>query len=95
MVTTTRTQTTKKPATKKPAAKKTSTATSENVAPAKNVQEKKVQEVQAAKVVSPQEYYHMVAQAAYFLAEKRGFTPGGEHYDWEEAERQIQAGLLD
>jgi hypothetical protein len=36
----------------------------------------------------------MVAQAAYFRAEKRGFDGGGEFDDWIEAEREI-ARMLD
>ncbi|HSE11654.1 MAG TPA: DUF2934 domain-containing protein [Rudaea sp.] len=36
----------------------------------------------------------MVAQAAYFRAEKRGFASGGEVDDWLEAEREI-ARMLD
>jgi hypothetical protein len=35
----------------------------------------------------------MVAEAAYYCAEKRGFAPGGELQDWLEAEAQIQARL--
>ena len=31
----------------------------------------------------------MIAQAAYFRAEKRGFARGGELNDWFEAEREI------
>jgi len=31
----------------------------------------------------------MIAQAAYFRAEKRGFVDGGELNDWLEAEREI------
>jgi len=31
----------------------------------------------------------MIAIAAYFLAEARGFAPGGEESDWLRAERQI------
>lgn len=30
-----------------------------------------------------------VATAAYYLAEKRGFTPGNEIADWLEAEREF------
>lgn len=33
----------------------------------------------------------MIAEAAYHLAEKRGFMPGCEQQDWFEAERIIQA----
>jgi len=32
----------------------------------------------------------MVAEAAYFLAEKRGFAPGDAHRDWIEAERMVR-----
>jgi len=35
----------------------------------------------------------MIAEAAYYCAEKRGFAPGGEVQDWLEAEAQIQARL--
>ncbi|HEX7112621.1 MAG TPA: DUF2934 domain-containing protein [Mizugakiibacter sp.] len=36
----------------------------------------------------------MVAQAAYFRAERRGFAPGHELDDWLEAEREV-ASMLD
>ncbi len=42
---------------------------------------------------SPSEREQMVAVAAYFLAEQRGFAPGGEAADWRAAERQIDAML--
>jgi len=35
----------------------------------------------------------MVAEAAYFRAEKRGFLPGFELHDWLEAEREIHSRL--
>lgn len=35
----------------------------------------------------------MIAQAAYFRAERRGFTDGGELNDWLEAEREISRML--
>lgn len=31
----------------------------------------------------------MIAEAAYYRAEQRGFTPGHEIPDWIEAEREI------
>lgn len=37
----------------------------------------------------------MIAQAAYFRAEKRGFARGGEMDDWLEAEREISSVLDD
>ena len=33
----------------------------------------------------------MIAEAAYYCAEKRGFAPGGELQDWLEAEAQLAA----
>ncbi|MGB5733039.1 MAG: DUF2934 domain-containing protein [Thiohalocapsa sp.] len=36
---------------------------------------------------------HMVANAAYYLAERRSFAPGGEQDDWRLAERQIDRML--
>ena len=32
----------------------------------------------------------MIAEAAYFRAEKRGFVPGFEMFDWLAAEREIE-----
>jgi hypothetical protein len=39
--------------------------------------------------ISAQERQILVAQAAYFRAEKRGFAPGGELQDWVEAEAEV------
>ncbi len=39
--------------------------------------------------VSAQERELLVARAAYFRAEKRGFAPGGELQDWVEAEAEV------
>src|SRR5262249_21768731 len=33
-----------------------------------------------------------IALAAYFRAEQRGFTPGGEMEDWLAAERELDSG---
>jgi hypothetical protein len=35
----------------------------------------------------------LIATAAYFRAEKRGFAPGGELQDWLEAERDVERQL--
>jgi hypothetical protein len=35
----------------------------------------------------------MIAEAAYYRAEKRGFAPGGELQDWLDAEAQVTALL--
>ena len=39
------------------------------------------------------ERYWLIAQAAYFRAEKRGFAPGRELQDWLEAEAEIEQRL--
>lgn len=35
----------------------------------------------------------MIAEAAYYHAERRGFAPGGEEHDWLKAETEVD-GLL-
>ncbi len=35
----------------------------------------------------------MIAEAAYYLAERRGFAPGNEMYDWFEAEAEVTSQL--
>lgn len=37
------------------------------------------------------DFHAQVAEMAYFLAEKRGFTPGYEMEDWLAAEAQLRA----
>jgi hypothetical protein len=44
-------------------------------------------------VVDPDARQMMIAEAAYYLAERRGFVPGGELQDWIDAEAQIEACL--
>lgn len=39
--------------------------------------------------ISAQERQMLVARAAYFRAEQRGFAPGGELQDWVEAEAEV------
>lgn len=36
----------------------------------------------------------MVAEAAYYKAEKRGFVPGYEMQDWLEAEQEVSENIL-
>lgn len=40
-------------------------------------------------LVSPQQRIDMIAEAAYFIAEKNGFDPSRSGQDWQEAVRQI------
>lgn len=43
--------------------------------------------------VSPEHRYHMIATAAYYRAEHRGFAGGYEMQDWISAEAEIDAHL--
>jgi hypothetical protein len=42
---------------------------------------------------TPAERAEMIAVAAYYLAERRGFAPGGAEADWLRAEAQIECML--
>ena len=44
-------------------------------------------------VVSSEQRYRMICDAAYFLAEKRGFQNGTPEQDWLKAEKQIDTLL--
>ena len=44
-----------------------------------------------ASVVDAEAHYRMVAEAAYYIAEKRGFAAGNHSLDWAHAEAQIAA----
>ncbi len=43
--------------------------------------------------VPPEQRQQFIAQAAYFIAERRGFAPGNELEDWLQAEAEIEACL--
>ncbi len=43
--------------------------------------------------VTAEERQQWIATAAYFRAQRRGFTPGHEATDWLEAEAEIQSGV--
>jgi hypothetical protein len=45
------------------------------------------------RAVDPETRELMIAEAAYYCAEKRGFAPGHELEDWLEAEAQIEVVL--
>jgi len=36
----------------------------------------------------------MIAQAAYYRAERRGFAPGHEAQDWSAAEQEVDSALM-
>lgn len=41
--------------------------------------------------VSPELRQEMIATAAYYIAERHGFTPGESDADWRAAEKEIKA----
>ena len=43
--------------------------------------------------IKPEARWQMISEAAYFLAEKRGFTGGDPCQDWIDAEAQVEATL--
>ena len=60
--------------------------------------EERLQQVQpepqptsAPPAIAQAELERMIAEAAYYRAEKRGFAPGFEAGDWTEAEAEIKA----
>ncbi len=46
-----------------------------------------------AKKVDAKERYRLIAEAAYYLAQKRHFAPGHEVQDWITAEKLVDAKL--
>ncbi|TCT21502.1 DUF2934 domain-containing protein [Thiobaca trueperi] len=44
---------------------------------------------------APEHRQEMIAIAAYYLAERRGFSPGGAESDWFSAEQMIDNMLAD
>jgi hypothetical protein len=44
--------------------------------------------------VDPEQRAALIAEAAYFRAERRGFAPGHETEDWLAAEAEVDARLL-
>ena len=45
--------------------------------------------------VTPEERHQLIAEAAYYRAERRGFAPGAELEDWLEAEAEINRRLAE
>lgn len=62
-------------------------------APRKKLAITKVEPV-PAHFVDPEQRAALIAEAAYFLAEKRGFEPGHDTEDWLRAESEVDARLL-
>jgi hypothetical protein len=91
-----KTATTAKKATPKTPAIKNSdpaTGTATEKKPARAPAAKKTATKKTAPLISPEHRYHMIATAAYYLAERRGFAGGYEMQDWISAEAEIDAKL--
>lgn len=58
-------------------------------APAVKRAKKPKAEPAAAAPLSPEERYRQIAEAAYYIAEKRGFAPGNPSDDWYQAEAEV------
>jgi hypothetical protein len=63
-------------------------------APRKPVVKKAVEATPFTQFVDPRKRAALIAEAAYFRAEKRGFAPGHEKEDWLGAESEVDARLL-
>jgi hypothetical protein len=59
------------------------------VATARLNKEKAEPRPQSGPAINAQEREMLIARAAYFRAEKRGFVPGSELQDWVEAEAEV------
>lgn len=85
-----------KPATETPktaAAPKAKAAATEAAPPPAKSAKKETAPAKTATQVTPEQRLHYVAEAAYFIAERRGFAGGTEHDDWTEAEVLIDRML--
>jgi hypothetical protein len=63
-------------------------------APRKTKAQKIESAVSFSSFVDPERRGALIAEAAYFRAEKRGFAPGHETEDWLAAESEVDAALL-
>ena len=66
-----------------------STVKTMNTSPERHVRRARKTEAPSGNYDCPRE--QMIAEAAYFRAERRGFTPGNEMSDWLEAEADVES----
>lgn len=85
----------KKATTKKSTAKKSTAKAATRKAPAKEVPAKAVADpaARAVATITPEQRRAMIAEAAYYRAQQRGFNGGDEVTDWLAAEAEIDARL--
>jgi len=76
------------------ATRKTKAKTATRKAPArKKAPAKRIAPVGTLLPVSHEERWRMVAEAAYYLAQRRGFVGGDANADWAAAEAEVDARL--
>lgn len=78
---------------KKTATKRTAASGAQKEAPKKRVSRKVTQDAAPAPAILTEDRHRMIAEAAYFIAERRGFQGGNPEQDWFEAEKQISRML--
>jgi hypothetical protein len=74
-----------------PRAKTPAASSTRKAAPRKTTRKKAAA---PAPFVDPERRAALIAQAAYFRAQKRGFAPGHEMHDWLAAEAEVDSALL-
>ena len=75
------------------ATRKTTAKTSARKAPTKRTTAKMTAPVGMLLPVSHEERWRMVAEAAYYIAQRRGFVGGDALADWVAAETEVDAKL--
>ena len=76
---------------RRPAKKATTSAADRSAKP--TAPENSTSDAGTAWEVTPEERWNMIAEAAYYLAEQRGFSGGHPAEDWKMAEAQIDEML--
>jgi hypothetical protein len=77
-----------------PREKSPSTPAARKRAPRKSTATPSAKIESVTRFVGPEHRAALIAQAAFFRAEKRGFAPGSEVEDWLAAEAEVDAKLL-
>ena len=77
-----------------PREKSPTTVTVKKRAPRKTPSKTSVATSPFTQFVDPRTRAALIAEAAYFRAEKRGFAPGHETEDWLAAESEVDARLM-
>lgn len=80
---------------KKAASRNTATTSPGKQPPARNAGTDAPQKPkdQAAPFITSEQRHHLIAEAAYLRAERRGFSGGDATQDWLEAEKEVDAAL--